>query len=231
MTPPDWFLQGLGGATVIVMIALLVPVAQGWRTARRQRRASEPVPVQATDEMEARWQTHVQSVMRPGALYVAFDRQSVSMGDDAEDHWRLLVFDQDAPLSALLEQRIHGVLASVHGGQATWLFQVHQPVEAPMHHGQDVPEWSGLVRVTDVAVVAQQWKVPHLLCPDFPVSRIGQGLLYARYLAQQDPDELVAAYRAESSLREEVCDRSYRFSPPSIPPEQRVMIRFPQTGK
>lgn len=224
MTPPDWFLQLLGGAAIIVLIVLVVPIGQGLRTSRRNRPTSEPPPVPPVDEAEARWQTHVQSVMRPGALQVAFDRESVSMGDDTHDHWRLLVFEQDIPLSALLEQRIHSVLASIHGGQATWLFQIHEPLEAPIHHGQSVPAWSDLVRVTDVAVVAQQWTRPHLFGPDFPVSRIGQGLLYARYLAQRDPDEVVAAYRVESSVREMVRDRSSHFSPRSVPPERRVMV-------
>ncbi|KQR33167.1 hypothetical protein [Deinococcus sp. Leaf326] len=224
MTPPHWFLQLLGGAAILVLIVLLVFVGQGLRTARRNQHISEPPPAPKTDEAQARWQTHVQSVMRPGALQVAFDRESVSMGDDTHDHWCLLVFEEDMPLSALLERRIHSVLASIHGDRATWLFQVHQPLEAPIHHGQSVPAWSDLVRVTDVAVVAQQWTRPHLFCPDFPVSRIGQGLLYARYLAQRDPDEVVAAYRAESSVREVVGDRSARFSPRSVPPERRVMV-------
>ncbi|MFC4455173.1 hypothetical protein [Deinococcus sonorensis] len=226
MTPPDWFLHLLGGAGIIVLIAMLVPVIQGFRTRPRNRRTAEPVPVRQTDEMDARWQTHVQSVMRPGTVHVAFDRQSVSMGDDAEEHWRLLVFDQDVPLSALLEERIHRVLASIQGGQATWLFQVHHPIEAPIHHGQDVPAWSDRVRVTDVAVVAQQWSTPQLLCPDFPVSWIGEGTLYARYLAQRDPDEVVAACTAESSPREGVRGRAYCFSLDTVPPEKRVMIRF-----
>ncbi|AFD27617.1 hypothetical protein [Deinococcus gobiensis] len=224
MTPPDWFLQLLGGAAILVLIVLLVLVLRGLRTAQKNQHPSEPPPVPRTDEAQARWQTHVQRVMRPDAIQVAFDRESVSMGDDTHDHWRLLVFEQDMPLSALLERRIHSVLASIHGGQATWLFQVHQPLEAPIHHGQSVPAWSDRVRVTDVAVVAQQWTRPHLFCPDFPVSQIGQGLLYARYLAQRDPDEVVAAYRAESGVREVVGGRSSRFSPGSVPPERRVMV-------
>lgn len=224
MTPPDWFLQLLGGAAILVLIVLLVLVGRGLRMAQKNQHPAEPPPAPRTDEAQARWQTHVQRVMRPGTLQVAFDRESVSMGDDTQDHWRLLIFEQDMPLSALLERRIHSVLASIHGDRATWLFQVHQPLEAPIHHGQSVPAWADRVRVTDVAVVAQQWMRPHLFGPDFPVSQIGRGLLYARYLAQRDPDEVVAAYSAEPRVREAVGDRSARFSPRSVPPERRVMV-------
>ncbi|SMB78135.1 hypothetical protein [Deinococcus hopiensis] len=225
MTPPDWFLQLLGGAAILALLMMLRPFVRIRRPVVRRHPAPPLLP--RTDEMEQRWRTHVQRVMRPGALHVAFNRQSVSMGDDAVEHWRLLIFDGDLPLSTLLERPIHNVLASIQGGQATWLLQVYESLEEPVHQGDTTPARPGRVRVTDVAVVAQQWSAPHLLCPDFPISRIATGTLYARYLAQQDPGEVIAAYRPESSPREEVSYTSYTYTPGAVPPEKRTMIRLP----
>ena len=227
MTPPDWFLQLLGGAAILALLVMLRPFVRIRRPVVKERPPPAPTQATHTDELEQRWQTHVQSVMRPGALHVAFNRQSVSMGDDAAEHWRLLIFDEDLPLSTLLERPIHRVLTSIQGGQATWLLQVYEALEEPVPKSQTAPARPGRVRVTDVAVVAQQWTAPHLLCPDFSVSRIGTGTLYARYLAQRDPGEVVAAYRSELNPREEVSYTSYTYVPEVVPPEKRVMIRPP----
>ncbi|MFC4640484.1 hypothetical protein [Deinococcus hohokamensis] len=254
MTPPDWFLSLLGAGAVALLIVLLLPLRPRRKPTRRRRRLT-PEQQAGHDEMEARRLAHERDVMRPGLLHAAFSRDSVSMGDDSsmEGHWRLLTFEENLPMSAVLGPPIHKMLASIQGGQATWVIQLHEPLQAP------APPLAGRVRVTDVAVVAQQWPVPRLLVPDFPVSQVGAGLLFALYLAQQDPDEV---YKELKDRREEVAavqphpsrQRSdnllnalrhrpnprvqetytrYTYSISEIPAEKRVMLRLrpaPRSG-
>ena len=184
--------------------------------------------------------------MQPGLLKAFFDRDSVAMRDDAERHQCLLVFTQDAPLSVVLGAPIHQVLASISGGQATWVIQLHQLLAAP------TPPDAGRVRVTDLAVVAEQWSAPRLLVPDVPVSQVGTGTLYAVYLAQQDPDEVYTALsrreegdaRLQPHVPRQSTDRQfgtlrslpnprvqktytrYPTNPEEIPAERRVMVRL-----
>ena len=40
--------------------------------------------------------------------------------------------------------------------------------------------------MTDIAVMAAEGDALRLLCPDFPISRVGNNVLYAHYHAQQD---------------------------------------------
>ncbi|MFC4453482.1 hypothetical protein [Deinococcus sonorensis] len=185
--------------------------------------------------------------MQPGLLNAFFDRDSVAMGDDAEGHQCLLVFTRDAPLSVFLGAPIHQVLASISGGHATWVIQLHELLVAPS------PPDAGRVRVTDVAVVAEQRTAPRLLVPDAPVSQVGTGTLFAVYLAQQDPDEVYTALsrrgdgdaQLQPHLPKRASDRQfgalrafpnprvqktytqYPNNPEEIPAEQRVMLRLP----
>lgn len=257
MTPPDWFLQLLGAGSLALLIFLLYSLRYSLRfrrkpqPARRRKVRSTPEQQERRDEMEARRLAHERDVLRPGLLHAAFTRDSVSMGDDSsmEGHWRLLTFEEDLPMSSVLGPPIYKVLASIQGGRATWVIQLHEPLAAPIKPN------AGRVRVTDVAVVAQQWPTPRLLVPDFPVSRVGRGTLFALYLAQLNPDQVYDALkdrpeekievqphfserRSERQLealrhlpnprvQETYTRYTYNFS--EVPARQRVMMRVQST--
>ncbi|MBZ9753618.1 hypothetical protein K7W42_22605 [Deinococcus sp. HMF7604] len=223
MTPPDWLLQGLGGGAVLVLLLLLRPFLR--RTPRRAKAPRQPV----LDEWEARRLGHEHDVLRPGLLHAPFDRDSVSMGDDAADHWRLLMFEDDLPISTVLGPPIYKVLPSIAGGQATWLVQLHEPLTDSIPPGAGNVRRAEQLRIIDVALVAQQWAAPRLLGPDFSVSRIGKGLLYAQYLGQQDPDELSHSAHPAVTSGIQSAPRRWTYDPAQIPAEQRVMIRLPST--
>ena len=252
MTPPDWLLS-LIGAGAVALLLLLLSSLRPRRTphpARRRRSRSTPEHQDRRDEMKARELAHERDVMRPGLLHLPFSRDSVSMGDDSsmQGHWRLLTFEEDLPMSTLLGPPIHRVLASIQGGQATWVLQLHEPLAAPVKPN------AGRMRVTDVAVVAQQWPAPRLLVPDFPVSRAGGGTLFALYLAQLDPEHVYDTLQGRQEERTEVqphfserrserqlaalsqlpnprVQETYTRYPvgPEVPAEQRVMMRFRPT--
>ena len=131
MTLPDSALQVIGGAAVLLLLWLLRPLVRaGLARARlswtRARRTLPPPPRDPQDEWRQREASHCRDVLRPGLLHVAFDRESVSLGDDSEEHWRLLMFEENLPLSAVLGRPIFRVLASVPGGQATWLIELRE---------------------------------------------------------------------------------------------------------
>ena len=205
MTPPDWFLQLLGAGSLALLIFLLYSLRfrRKPQPARRREVRSTPEQQERRNQMEARRLAHERAVMRPGLLHAAFTRDSVSMGDDSRMQWRLLTFEEDLPMSSVLGPPIHKVLASIQGGRATWVIQLHEPLMAPVKPN------AGRVRVTDVAVIAQQWPTPRLLVPDFPVSRVGSGMLFALYLAQQDPEQ---AYDALKDRQEEKTEVQPHFS-------------------
>ena len=200
MTPPDWFLQLLGAGSLALLIFLLYSMRPRRKPqpARRRKVRSTPEQQERRDEMEARRLAHERDVMRPGLLHAAFTRDSVSMGDDSRMQWRLLTFEEDLPMSSVLGPPIYKVLASIQGGRATWVIQLHEPLAAPIKPN------AGRVRVTDVAVVAQQWPTPRLLVPDFPVSRVGRGTLFALYLAQLNPDQVYDALKDRPEEKIEV---------------------------
>ena len=201
MTPPDWLLSLLGAGAVALLVIVLRPLLPR-RTATRRPGPRRHTPDQQVrhDEREARRLTHERDVMRPGLLHLPFSRNSVSMGDDSsmQGHWSLLTFEEDLPMSTLLGPPIHRVLASIQGGQATWVLQLHEPLAAPVKPN------AGRMRVTDVAVVAQQWPTPRLLVPDFPVSQAGSSTLFALYLAQLDPQRVYDTLKDRQEEKTEV---------------------------
>lgn len=202
MTPPDWLLSLIGAGAVALLIFLLSSLLprRSPQPARRRRIRSTPDQQARLDELEARRLGHERDVMRPGLLHLPFSRDSVSMGDDSsmQGHWRLLTFEEDLPMSTLLGPPIHRVLASIQGGQATWVLQLHEPLAAPAKPN------AGRMRVTDVAVVAQQWFAPRLLVPDFPVSQAGGATLFALYLAQLDPEQVYDTLKGRQGEKTEV---------------------------
>ena len=244
MTPPDWFLELLGGLMVACLLFLLARLpGRRKRRPRHSKLRFTPEQQARRAEMEKRSQAHAREVMRPGLLSVVFNRDSVAMGDDATDHQRLLTFEQDLPLSDVLGPGISQVLASISTGQATWLIQLHEPLSPP-----SAPN-PGRVRVSDVAVVAQQWSAPRLLVPDVPLSHLCTATLYAVYLAQQDPAEVyeglkdrgestalrphfgqratgrqIEALRSLPNPRVQETYTTYQSNPEEIPPERRVMF-------
>ncbi|BBN95606.1 hypothetical protein DEIGR_100932 [Deinococcus grandis] len=227
MTPPDSALQVIGGAAVLLLVWLLRPLVRaGLARARlswtRARRTPPPPPRDPQDEWRQREASHRRDVLRPGLLHVAFDRESVSLGDDSEAHWRLLMFEENLPLSAVLDRPIFRVLASVPGGQATWLLELREDLRTPQRSAAGELDRPGVVRVTPLAVVAQQWSAPRLLHADVPVSRLMGATLHARYLGRQDPAEVAAS---PHPIREEETGASTAYDEAQVGANDRVMIR------
>ncbi|GGN36215.1 hypothetical protein [Deinococcus daejeonensis] len=222
MTLPDSALQVIGGAMVLLLLWLLRPLVRGGLSWIRARRTPPPPPRDPQDEWKLREEAHRRDVLRPGLLHVAFDRESVSLGDDSEEHWRLLMFEENLPLSAVLDRPIFRVLASVPGGQATWLLELREDLRTPQHSAAGELERPGLVRVTPLAVVAQQWSAPRLLHADVPVSRLMGATLHARYLGRQDPAEVAAS---PHPIREEETVSSAAYDEAQVGANDRVMIR------
>lgn len=223
MTPPDAALQVIGGAAVLLLLWLLRPLARAARDRVRVRRTPTPTaPHDPDDEWQRREAAHRRDVLRAGLLHVAFDRDSVSPGDDTEAHWRLLMFEENLPLSAVLGRPIFRVLASVPGGQAAWLIELREDVRAPQRSAAGEPDRPGVVRVTPLAVVAQQEASPHLLHADVPVSRLMGATLYARHLGRQDPAEAAAS---PHPVREEETASSAAYDESRVGANDRVMIR------
>ncbi|NTY00082.1 hypothetical protein [Deinococcus sp. JMULE3] len=230
MTPPDSALQVIGGAVVLLLLWLLRPLVRAGlaraRLSTRARRTPPLPPRDPQDEWRQREEAHRRDVLRPGLLHVAFDRDSVSMGDDSEAHWRLLMFEENLPLSAVLGRPIFRVLASVPGGQATWLIELREDLRAPQRSAAGEPDRPGLVRVTPLAVVAQQWSAPRLLHADVPISRLMGATLYARSLGRQDPDGVAGA---PHPIREEETGASTAYDEAQVDANDRVMIRVRPT--
>ncbi|GGL04279.1 hypothetical protein [Deinococcus radiotolerans] len=222
MTPPDSALQVIGGAAVLLLAWLLRPLVRAGLDRARARRTPPPEPRDSDDEWKLREASHRRDVLRPGLLHAAFDRESVSLGDDSEWHWRLLMFEENLPLSAALGPAIFKVLASVPDGQATWLIELREDVRAPQRSSAGELERPGLVRITPLAVVAQQWTAPHLLHADMSVSRLMGATLHARYLGRQDPDGVAGA---PHPIREEESGTSAGYDESQVGANDRVMIR------
>ncbi|GGR77987.1 hypothetical protein GCM10008960_00920 [Deinococcus sedimenti] len=212
----------IGGAAVLLLLWLLRPLVRAGLDRARARRTPPPEPRDPDDEWKRREAAHRRDVMRSGLLHVAFDRDSVSMGDDSEEHWRLLMFEENLSLSAALGPPIFRVLTSMPGGQATWLIELREEIRAPQRSAAGKLDRPGLVRVTPLAVVAQQWSEPHLLHADVPVSRLMGATLYARSLGRQDPAEVAGS--AHLILEEETVTTT-AYDESQVSADDRVMIR------
>lgn len=95
---------------------------------------------------------------------VRIDRDSVCAADDVDPHAEVIRVSADETFEALLRRiSSSGYLASIAGGQATW-----------------VAEADG----KPVAVIAQQWRKPEFLQSG---SQTISQVLHFRYRAQADP--------------------------------------------
>lgn len=104
-------------------------------------------------------------------MKVFLSRDSVAAGDDTESHDMTMELEaKDAldPIGRVIAARY---LASIQGGQATWVAVSHRPI----------------------AVCAQQWPAPRLIfwrpvdCKELLRAKDGVRLHFS-YLAQLDPD-------------------------------------------
>ena len=114
-------------------------------------------------------------------------RDSVAAGDDADapHEWHLRL-DPDATVAQVAARILHaGYLASISGGQATWI----------------------LVGAAPLAVLAQQWDAPRCLTPSNArirdvVREDGRPHLTLRYWCQVDPERLLLSLRSGEPLRD-----------------------------
>jgi hypothetical protein len=104
------------------------------------------------------------------------DRDSVAAGDDADPHEVEMEVDPRDRLADVIRAASTGYLATIAGGEATWLV-------ATSRGGHPL------------AVVAQQWRDPVLLVgATTTIGSVGSSL-YFRYLAQSDPATVVEGFR------------------------------------
>jgi hypothetical protein len=113
-------------------------------------------------------------------LLVRIDRDSVSAGDDCEAHDATIEIEAEATLAHLLEQALAAApLASISGGQATWLVDSDGP-------GRGC-----------IGVLAQQWPAPRWLLDSRMTVQQHFGArapgLYFRYWCQASPDAVYSA--------------------------------------
>ncbi|WP_139323176.1 hypothetical protein [Deinococcus marmoris] len=98
MTPPDWLLQLLGGAAV-VMLFLFLSVFWPFRPASKK---VQPTPEHkgCLKQQQQRRALHELEVMRPGLIHAAFNRDYVSRGDMEMQgwSWHLMMFEYDLPV-------------------------------------------------------------------------------------------------------------------------------------
>jgi hypothetical protein len=104
-------------------------------------------------------------------------RDSVAAGDDMESHDRVIDVDGHAPLLDVVAGILsRNYLASIAGGQATWVLRPGRQGEA-------------------LGVVAQQWTAPELLGPDVDIATVGPELHFD-YQGQKDPQTVLGSLRA-----------------------------------
>lgn len=115
-------------------------------------------------------------------LPVRIDRDSVCAGDDTEPHDRVVAADPNQRLSTFIESlRRDGVLASIRGGEATWL------IESSAHPS------------TAIGVCAQQWSQARLCVTDEALATHFAGRpasIVFRYRCQASPEDAWAALRS-----------------------------------
>ncbi|MBA4032628.1 MAG: hypothetical protein C0478_17310 [Planctomyces sp.] len=99
-------------------------------------------------------------------------RDSVAAGDDiqAPHRKRITVVAGTSLSEVLAEVRRLGYLAMISGDKATWVVEASVPL----------------------AVVAQQWEAPVILPAGAALSELPSELHF-RYLAQEDPSQVVAS--------------------------------------
>lgn len=120
----------------------------------------------------------------PTSLRINIDRDSVCAGDSSDPHGAVIDLAGDSTVAQLLQAAWKACpLASISGGQATWLIDA-----------------GGVC----IGVAAQQWSSPKLLVP---ANCAAAGLfagrpatLHFRYWCQANPDEVYEAVRSASAL-------------------------------
>ncbi|HTD99514.1 MAG TPA: hypothetical protein VK668_09505 [Mucilaginibacter sp.] len=102
---------------------------------------------------------------------IVLTRSSVSMGDDAFDHTVVIDINEEWTILQIMAKIMAiNYLPKIQGGKATWSLAYHEPL----------------------AVIAQEWDTPYLLCPDtypYPNEKyyINIEKLNFNYHAQLDP--------------------------------------------
>jgi hypothetical protein len=121
------------------------------------------------------------------SIQITVDRDSVCAGDDCVSHEaRFTIAASSNVLELLAEAWSACPLASIAGGQATWLIDVA---------GSD----------NCIGVIAQQWNQPNLLIP--PETMVGdlfrgeEPRLYFRYWCQASPDAVLGALQTRTGYR------------------------------
>lgn len=224
MTPPEWLLQLLGGAAVVVLF-LLVRVMWASRSAPTEK-SHAPERTARLKQQQQNRAAHTRQVMRPGLIHAAFDRDFTSRSD-METHgwgWQLMMFEHDLPISSVLSTHIRASLPVVQNTRAAWLIQLHEQLEEPVRPSGSSGVQEGRQRVTDIAVMALEWDAPRLLCPDFLISTVGNNVLYAHYHVQEDPEKLYETHLHHVSPRVEMTRRSYSYDPTAVDPVRRTMV-------
>ncbi|MFC3816739.1 hypothetical protein [Lysobacter sp. GCM10012299] len=120
-------------------------------------------------------------------LAITVDRDSVCAGDDCASHEAAFSIAASCDILEVLAAAWRVCpLASIAGGQATWLIDV-------------------IGQLGPIGVMAQQWSAPKLLIlPNTSAEDIFKGSkqpsLYFRYWCQSDPDEVLEAIRTHAPL-------------------------------
>jgi len=113
-------------------------------------------------------------------IKINFDRDSVCMGDDIEDHYISFEVDEKMPIEGFIKFLYSNLnaIARIGGGKATWLLQIR----------------FNEYYYRDIAIFAEQWDC--VKCFDF-YNTIGEivkqykpKFFYAKYLAQRDPEDV-----------------------------------------
>ena len=123
-----------------------------------------------------------------GEITVVVDHDSVCAGDDGESHLTSFSVSASTTIAEFLQLlKSARYLASIQGGNATWL------IECIAHNEKRC-----------IGVVAQQWSTSQLLIPRDTLLvdlRSGSELLLSfRYRAQADPSDVFACLQAGQAL-------------------------------
>lgn len=119
-------------------------------------------------------------------IRIRVDRDSVCAGDDAVSHGATLCVASSCNLLELLGAAWRACpLASIAGGQATWLIDVSDPDNC-------------------IGVMAQQWPQPKLLISAETAAvdlfMGSEPSLYFRYWCQSNPDAVFSALQSKTAL-------------------------------
>ena len=128
------------------------------------------------------------SINVAGEIKVAVDRDSVCAGDDGESHLTSFSVSASTTIGEFLQViKVALYLASIQGGNATWLIDCISQNEKRC-----------------IGVAAQQWSTAQLLIPpDTLLVNLLSGsesLLYFRYWAQADPSVVFACMQSGQAL-------------------------------